>query len=96
MYLITITKHDSVLNNNTIQVCFKEVQGTTKEFGSYNPPNNLCCEKIILSKPKYPLLMKMYKWGTTLMGNCEEELPKKPVGWLSDSWPTGYWQSTDS
>lgn len=57
MYLITITKHDSVLNNNTIQVCFKEVQGTTKEFGSYNPPNNLCCEKTILSKPKYPLLM---------------------------------------
>lgn len=30
------------------------------------------------------------------VGNCEEELPKKPVGRLSaDSWPTGGRQSTD-
>ena len=30
-------------------------------------------------------------------GNCEEELPKKPVGRLSvNCQPTGYRQSTDS
>ena len=32
-----------------------------------------------------------------LIGNCEEELPKKPVGRLSvNCRPTGYRQSTDS
>ena len=33
----------------------------------------------------------------TIAGNCEEELPKKPVGRLSlNCRPTGYRQSTDS
>ena len=33
----------------------------------------------------------------TVIGNCEEELPKKPVGQLSvNCWPSVDWQVTDS
>ena len=47
------------------------------------------------TRPTYFLI-----WNT-VVGNCEEELPKKTcrptVGQLSaDSWPTGYRQVTDS
>jgi len=32
-----------------------------------------------------------------MVGNCEEELPKKPFGRLSvDCWPTGYQPATES
>ena len=57
----------------------------------------LCIPKQLLNITNRGLLAPCKLYTISAKGNCEEELPKKPVGRLSvNCRPTGYRQSTDS